>query len=244
LKILAIGNSFSSDATRYLHEISKKGASPVKVTNLMIGGCSLVYHFLNIKNNAKAYLVEENGYSTETYCSIYEAIKKEKWDYITLQQVSHLSINYNTYIPALLFLQEYIKLYAPKSKIIFHRTWAYKNDSFRLNMELGYENHKLMFEDIKKASQKAVEKAGIKNIIPAGELIAKMVVAKIPDIYRDDFHLSYGLGRYAAAALWYKYFTGDDIIKNDFNDLDEKTSKEDIIKIKKLINDLKLTSIN
>ena len=38
LKILAIGNSFSSDATRYLHQLADATGIPTKIVNLYIGG--------------------------------------------------------------------------------------------------------------------------------------------------------------------------------------------------------------
>ena len=41
MKVLAIGNSFSQDATRYLHQIAKANQFDLKVVNLYIGGCSL-----------------------------------------------------------------------------------------------------------------------------------------------------------------------------------------------------------
>lgn len=39
IKILAIGNSFSQDATHYLHQIGEADNIELKVVNLYIGGC-------------------------------------------------------------------------------------------------------------------------------------------------------------------------------------------------------------
>ena len=61
MKILSIGNSFSEDATAYLHKISEAGNSPIDVYNLYIGGCSLEMHACNIKSGEKKYRLEYNG---------------------------------------------------------------------------------------------------------------------------------------------------------------------------------------
>ena len=49
MKILFIGNSFSSNATTYIREISD---GKLFVRNLYIGGCSLETHAKNIENDA------------------------------------------------------------------------------------------------------------------------------------------------------------------------------------------------
>ena len=54
MKILAIGNSFSQDATRYLQDIAASAGENLFVRNLYIGGCSLEMHAKNITENAPA----------------------------------------------------------------------------------------------------------------------------------------------------------------------------------------------
>ena len=53
--ILAIGNSFSQDATHYLHQIAEADGVETKVVNLYIGGCSLERHWQNIVTGAADY---------------------------------------------------------------------------------------------------------------------------------------------------------------------------------------------
>ena len=74
MQILAIGNSFSSDATRYLHGIARAGGVPLQVTNLYIGGCSLERHFRNMHSDARAYDLQCNGHSTGFSVSLSEAL--------------------------------------------------------------------------------------------------------------------------------------------------------------------------
>ena len=44
MKVLAIGNSYSCDGTRYLWQIAKSAGETITVANLVIGGCPLRKH--------------------------------------------------------------------------------------------------------------------------------------------------------------------------------------------------------
>ena len=234
-KILAIGNSFSEDATHYLHGIAKAGGVRTKVVNLMIGGCSLETHYKHMNNDARAYGLQFNGQDTGFHVSICEALQSDSWDYVTLQQASHLSINYDTFTPYLKRLSDYVALHAPKAKRVLHQTWAYKNDSHRLCTELGYTNHDEMFADVKFSYEEAADEVGFQQVIPSGKLVQEMVAAGIAPIYRDDFHLSLGLGRYAAAAFWYACLMDGDLADNDFCGFDEKVEGVVLGEVKRVI---------
>ena len=53
MNILAIGNSFSEDATRYLHGIARADGVQLSVINLFITGCPLDNH---IRRKTYAFL--------------------------------------------------------------------------------------------------------------------------------------------------------------------------------------------
>jgi hypothetical protein len=235
MKILAIGNSFSQDATRYLHQIAKMDGQDLKVINLYIGGCSLKIHYINCIDNNKNYEIEFNGVNTGFRTSIKDAIISDDWDVITLQQASYQSISYETYQPYLNHLIAYIKRYAPKSKIYLHQTWAYEEGSDRLIKELGYQHAEDMLFDIKLAYQKASQEIKADGIIPSGELFGLLINNGILKVYRDTFHASYGIGRYALSLLWYQVLCKKDIMQNAFFDFDEIVTEEEKNKVKALI---------
>ena len=64
MRILSIGNSFSQDATWYLHEIAEAGGREAETWNLYIGGCSLYRHAKNLRGALKEYSLEINGQGT------------------------------------------------------------------------------------------------------------------------------------------------------------------------------------
>lgn len=231
-KILAIGNSFSQDATRYLYQVARSQGKAFKVINLYIGGCPLSHHNINILDDKKAYDLQLNGYSSEMNISIKDALTIEpngdSWDFITIQQVSHKSINYDTYQPYLDKLSNYIKEYRPHAKQLIHETWSYEKDTDRL-LNLGYENQKNMYDDIKAAYKKAYDAINADGIIPSGQAMQNLISGGIEKIHRDPFHLSLGLGRLTAAMVWYEYITGEKIESlNGFCDFDEPITEEEI----------------
>ena len=238
MNILSIGNSFSQDAQRYLHQIAKADGVNLNVFNLYIGGCSLSTHYRNMLGDKSEYTLEMNGESTGFKVSIKDALLSRDWDFVTVQQVSSQAPYYETYQPYLSKLAEYIRLCVPKAKTAVHQTWAYEQDSHRLNVELGYINYTDMLADVKASYKKAFEEINADIIIPSGEVFGKLIENGIEKVHRDTFHASYGLGRYALGLLWYKTLTGNDIANNSFCDFDEEVSEKDIALAKQSVKDV------
>ena len=228
MNILSIGNSFSQDAQRYLHRIAKADGCTLNTFNLYIGGCSLSLHYRNMISEEKAYMLEMNGEGTGFKVTLKDALLNRDWDMVTIQQVSSQSPYYETYQPYLNKIVEYVRLCVPQAKIAIHQTWAYEQDSHRLNIELGYKNHTDMFEDIKESYEKAAKDIEADYIIPSGAVFQKLIESGIEKVHRDTFHASFGLGRYALGLLWYSVISGNDVKNNTFCDFDEKISKSDI----------------
>ncbi len=239
MNILSIGNSFSCDAQRYLHRIAKADGYTLNTFNLYIGGCPLSLHYRNMLSGEKAYMLEMNGESTGFKVSLKEALLNRDWDVVTVQQVSGKSPYYETYQPYLNKIVEYVRHCVPKAKIVMHQTWAYEQDSNRLNVVLGYNNHTDMFKDLQAAYKKAAKAIDADFIIPSGEVFQKLIASGIEKVHRDTFHASLGIGRYALGLIWYSTLTGNDILNNTFCDFDEEISETEIETVKKCVNEIR-----
>ncbi len=239
MNVLSIGNSFSQDAQRYLHRIAKADGVTISSFNLYIGGCPLSLHYRNMMSEDRAYALEMNGESTGFKVSLKEALLNRDWDVVTLQQASHKSTSYETYEPYIMALADYVRALCPKAKIAIHETWAYEKGSQRLNEVMGYTEHTEMLKDLRKAYLKAFDETGADIFIPSGDVMQKLLESGIEKVHRDTYHLSYGLGRYAAGLLWYTVLTGNNIADNTFSDFDEEISKEEVEIIKLCISNLK-----
>lgn len=238
MKVLCIGNSFSQDATRYLQQISN---GELYVRNLYIGGCSLETHMNNIKEANAYYEYQENGEGLENV-SINEALKREKWDYVTIQQVSHFSGVLETYEPFIEFIIGYIKNECPNAKIAFHRTWAYDPKSDHSGFVTYNRDTSLMYQKIMEVTDKITKKYSLPiidnatSIQRARELEEFDIFNGGVSINRDGFHLSLDYGRYLAGLTMYRFFTGKDAKGVAY--LPEGTNEATIQRLKNIVDTL------
>lgn len=222
IRILAIGNSFSQDATHYLQQIAEADGIDMKVVNLYIGGCSLQRHLEGIQNNLKEYLLEINGKSTDELVTIKEALDMENWDYIVTQQASHDSGIISTYEPYLSEIVAYLKKEKPEAKLLLQETWAYESDSMHGGFLNYHQSQDEMYECLKNAYETEAQKYGL-TLIPCGDVIQALRKVN-PFLYghggmsicRDGFHMNVIYGRYLLAAVWYQTITGNRIKNNTY----------------------------
>ena len=215
MKILSIGNSFSQDAQRWLHDLAKSDGTDLYCANIYIGGCSLERHCKNIDTGEKCYEYEINGAECAEIVSIKEALKMENWDVVTLQQVSQdsgLPASYEPYFEKLL---TFVKSHCKNAKIYIHATWAYEIDS----THNGFKNYdccqELMCRYIALTVNHFAKKYDL-GVIPVGEAVqyCRENIKEFDykngglSFNRDGFHLSHLYGRYLASLVWYAVITG------------------------------------
>lgn len=235
MQVLSIGNSFSSDAQRYIYEIAKSRGEKVTTFNLFVPGCPLSTHYRNMLSKDRAYALEMNGRSTGFKVSMEEALLSRSWDVVTIQQVSSESTNFNNYTPYLEKLVEYVRLCVPKAKLYLHQTWAYEQDSQKLNGQMGYANYQDMLADIVHCNARALELVKADGLIPSGQVFAKMLENGIEKVHRDTYHAGWGLGRFALGLTWYKVLTGNSVLDVTFRDLDAEATQEELEIAKKCV---------
>lgn len=229
MKILSIGNSFSDDAQRYLHEIAKQEGVEIETLNLCIGGCSLERHADNIKTGKREYLFHYNGdVDCNDLITIDEGISMREWDIVTLQQVSTNSFKEASFYPYIFEVSNYVRAKLPRAKFFIHQTWAYEHGCPRVFEITEGNDADFMLDGIRRCYGRARNEIGAEAIIPSGELMELLYQNGAAKIYRDSFHASYGLGRYALGLLWFKLFTGRSVLNNCFKTLDEDVSERDL----------------
>ena len=236
MKVLSIGNSFSQDAQRYLHRLAKHEGVELKTVNLYIGGCSLQRHYINMLDDNAAYDFEFNGEQTGIKVSIRQALASDDWEFITLQQASHFSGKYETYLPYLEELAKFVRKYCPHSKILMHQTWAYENGSEKLKGLSEFSNSEEMLSAICESYSKAARAIEAYGVIPCGVAMMNAEKMGIKMIHRDTFHASYGAGTYLLALCWFKTLTGKDISDNAFHEFDMPVTEQEREIVIKAVN--------
>lgn len=163
-KVLTIGNSFSWSLKEHLPAIAKAQGDKLKLTFANHGGCSIQRHW--------KYVTEEEAKPDKKYYSLNrkkaklrEVLASDKWDIVTIQQVSTQSWVKGSFYPEVDKLIAYVQKHAPGAKIVFQQTWSYRSDAGR------YKSWKItpekMFQGIRENYIEANKKFGF-DVIPAG----------------------------------------------------------------------------
>lgn len=220
-KLLAIGNSFTQDATRFLHDAAQACGADLRVHNLYIGGCSLERHVENIRTDKTKYLLEIDGSSTDAYVSIQEMLKSEDYDFILTQQASHDSGWPDTYEPFMGIIVDFLRKSAPKAKLFLHQTWAYEKTAAHPAF-IRYDcDQAQMYNRLSKCYSAIAKKYGL-PIIPCGDAV-QTARQKSPfdvdkggiSLCRDGFHMHLVYGRYLLAVTLCRALLGV-VVPSDF----------------------------
>ncbi len=223
MNILAIGNSFSQDATAYLHQMAKACGMDAQVTNLYVPGCSLESHWKFVQNGDEpAYDLEENGAKTGRKISLRAALGLRRWDVITLQQCSPLCGVRSSYTPYLPLLCGFCRALSPGSRFYLHETWAYELDSAHGAFPTYHNDQGEMHRRLR-AANRFLGKALSLPLIPCGDVIQALRQTPAFDragggepLTRDGYHMSLHYGRLALAATWCETLLGLDVRGCDF----------------------------
>lgn len=223
VKILTIGNSFSEDAVeQHLYDLAKAEGVKVIIGNMYIGGCSLEKHLNNARGNKAAYKYRKiglDGRKVETKSFTLEAaLADEHWDYVSFQQNSGRSGQYDTWMASLPELMTYVKSRVPKkTQMVLHQTWAYDKDSKHKDFKNYNHDQDLMFKSILDAVYKAAKDLGVKIIVPCGTAIQNARTTPLGEcITRDGYHLHKTYGRYVAACTWYETIFKKNVVGNSY----------------------------
>lgn len=223
MRTLSIGNSFSEDATRYLHQIAESAGVDLECVNLYIGGCTLETHAKNIRENAPLYRLEINGAATGEYVSIEDALTRGTYDVITLQQASGFSGMFHTYFPHIREVYDLCRRLQPDAKMMIHQTWAYETDSTHGHFPFYGNDQETMYSHLLTAYHDAAYDLGM-GIIPVGSTV-QYLRRYVPEfnysdggisLCRDGFHLSIPTGRCLAGYVWLETLTGVDCRNADY----------------------------
>lgn len=216
LKLLAIGNSFSNNATKYLYDIAKaEGIENVVIGRLYIGGCSLETHAANAAADAAEYTYYKNTagkwVTTSGKVTMLHGILDEDWDLITMQQASLYSGREETYNQDLRYLIDYVEANKtnPDAKLLWHMTWAYRQDSTKSGFTGNYENSQLrMYEMITECVRsKVIPNEEFVGILPVGTAIQNARSSYMGQVFNSDTSHLNSLGEVIAAYTWYAALT-------------------------------------
>ncbi len=223
LRILAIGNSFSQDSVeQYLWELFDAAGIPVIIGNLYIGGCTLERHFQNTVTGKADYAYRKitDGVKTNRENATIEyGLADEPWDYVSFQQASGVSGEYETYEPYLLALRAFVRRRVPATAVfMWHQTWSYSADASHNEFPRYGRDQMGMYKAIVSASKEVLKNHKFTIIIPSGTAIQNARASAMGDVFnRDGYHLELTYGRYTAACTWFESISGESVVGNPYH---------------------------
>lgn len=171
VKVLTIGNSFSESLSAFFPEAAESAGCELLFQGANFGGCELERHW--------SYIAAEEQ---SEVCRIYNhggaklktTLSNTDWDFVTIQQASHASWNWNTYLPFAQDIHDYVKKYAPGAEVLIQQTWAYHpyDPRIRPGGEWGFDQTG-MYERLTECYTRLAETLNLR-IIPSGYAVQKL----------------------------------------------------------------------
>lgn len=208
-QILAIGNSYTENATVYLPDLLReKHDTNVRICRLIKRSSSLADHWQNHLTNAPVYRLDVGSWqgwrTIDSIVTLDQALAFAPWNIVVLQQVSWYSGLPASYQPCCDSLLSLVSRNAVRRRIAFHKTWAYSRYSASNDFAPYNYNQQNMDSAIASATAAIAPKFDI--IIPSGDLIRALRSTSLNncmDLTEDGSHLDLGLPALALSMLWY-----------------------------------------
>lgn len=244
-KILAIGNSFTINATSYMPWlVNRLNGDSICIARLTRSGCSLDMHWKSHQEDSPDYdfyYSDNGGWVLSDIKTIDEALLFFDWDIIVTQQASGWSGLYYTYQPALDNLVCLFREACPTARLAWHYTWAYTPWTQHSEFKNYDRDSEKMYNAIIDAGDKASENFDIR--IPSATLIKRMR-EEYPEVENgfseDGYHIVDDRALYALSSLWYEilvkpYFGRSSLDRSEFP---SGVSAESVRKALDIIKDL------
>lgn len=157
IKLLTVGNSFADNSVEYLPGFAQSGGHTLRVYRANLGAHSMQMHVGYLRAfeadpadpKGRPYQgIADTKTGAKPKLSLRQALELDDWDYVTIQQLSSLSFQPNSYEPYAGELIAYIRKHEPKAKILGLQTWAYREDSWLFEKNTTQERMHLAIKKI------------------------------------------------------------------------------------------------
>ncbi len=234
IKLLAIGNSFSNNALKYLPILAKElGIEEIIVGKLYVGGCTVDGHWSRAQSGADYETFQINtgdGWVSQSSKTLKYALQYCDWDIITMQQGSPVS-GVPSSLGNLQNLIDFVNTNKtnPNAKLYWHMTWAYSQFTEHSGFA-NYNNDQLtMYNAIVDTVKTCIlTNDSFSGVIPAGTAVqnyrGKDTNNKVAEgeyiTMGDGYHLK-NYSEVLTAMTWLKTLTGLSLDKIKCNSHDD-----------------------
>lgn len=191
------------------------GFTDFKFANMYIGGCSINRHYNNIVNDTAGYVYSADtgdGWKKTADVSIATAINDENWDVISIQHGTGDKSRYTSpeSYQNLAKLIDCVKALNGSAEIAFNMAWVAEPESTHHEISSYGGNQALMYQKLTELTKELVAPL-VDVVVPTGVAVQNARPLLSKKLTRDDFHLSYDLGRYIAGLTFLKVLCDIDL---------------------------------
>lgn len=224
--VLVFGHSFGADCTEHLPALAvAAGIDNFRIARFVKANCSMEerYNYF-VDDFDKGYTECEPGCTEweKAKKTVKQALEEREWDAIVFQNSLENEGFYDKAQPWLDKMVAYIlkvqkKKFKNTPQLCWNMFWpisvileASESEPHRTRMAPYNQSSQIMFDHYVSAAKEIMEKTQVKSIIPAGTVIMNLRASDFNtpaanEFTRDGYHLSKGVGRYAAACVWFEY---------------------------------------
>jgi hypothetical protein len=256
ITVLMIGNSFSTGFSDEIIGLASAHGIRMRLYNVYYSGCPMSSHwnwYVKGEKQYDLYMHEAAGVprTVENGVGLYECLRKENWDYISMQQHFYpgIAISYdasmNSCTPYTEKLASALRKKYPMAKLLWHQTWAYEVGFEGIPDESGVvpeekkvptlEKQTTCYQVIRNVSIDLCSSFSLGRV-PSGDawqiaranpLIGDTLCQKQQrnDKYHDG---DVGGGQYLNACVWFEVLTGQSAVGNTWRPIEYSLPEEKI----------------
>ena len=246
LTVLVIGNSFGTAWNDELTGMLDAAGIKTKIYSVYYAGCKVKEHWEWLEQGQGNYRLrhhyQKGGWEDFENATLEFCLSKENWDVISLQQhfagsqAASYDASLNACNPYVENLYGYLRHNFPKSKLVWHQTWAYEVGWEGNGMAMDADYQLRCHENIRAISQLLASENGV-PLIPAGDAwhIARTEYS-YHDMAKDDLYHDgeEGGGQYLNACVWFEALTGQSCIGNEWRPRYYEVSEEKLLQLQEI----------
>lgn len=224
--VLVFGHSFGADCTEHLPALAvAAGIDNFRIARFVKANCSMEQRYQYfVDDYDKGYSECEPGNVEweKARKTVKEALAERSWDAIVFQNSLENEGFYDKAQPWLDKMVKYIlkvqkKKFKNTPKLCWNMFWPIsvileksESEPHCTRMAPYNQSSQTMYEHYVQAAKEIKEKTAVKSIIPAGTAIMNLRASTLNtpqarEFTRDGYHMSKGVGRYAAACTWFEF---------------------------------------
>ena len=229
LDVLVIGNSFSTAWPDELNGLLLEAGIKARVYTVYYSGCTIKQHWdwreeTTFGQYTLKHHKQEEGYAIgEENVGLQYCLVQQNWDVISLQHhfggapAWSYDGSLSACTPYAKDMFDYLRQRFPKTRLVWHQTWAYEVGAEYGNLVIDREYQVRCHQNIRKVSQLVAEESNVSLVVTGDAWDIARGEYGFHDMCRDAGHDGEpGGGQYLNGCVWFESLTGQSCVDSSW----------------------------